>query len=81
MLKEKFVNTSGLDYNSIIYSNRDSLVLLLLYLILLTPQINSIMNKIPYTSDDGSYPNYLGILIRGLIFISIYVGLKNVGLI
>jgi hypothetical protein len=69
------------DINSMMFSNRDSLVLLLLYLILLTPQVNSMMNKIPYTSDDGQYPSYLGILLRGFLFISAYISMKKLNLI
>jgi len=80
-LNKPNVNTGSIDYNALIYGNRDSLVLLLLYIILLTPQINNLMNKVPYLSDDGNYPNYLGILIRGLLFVGIYVGMKNMKLI
>ena len=79
--QQQISKTNGLDVNSIMFSNRDSLVLLLLYLILLTPQVNSIMNKIPYTSDEGNYPSYLGILLRGLIFIGAYISMKNLNLI
>ena len=78
-LKEHMEGTS-FDINNIIYSNRDSLVLFLLYIILLTPQVNSLMNKIPNTSEINNYPNYIGILVRGIIFISIYIGLKKLNL-
>jgi len=74
-------NNSSDNINNIIFSNRDSLVLFLLYIILLTPQINSLMNKIPYTSDHDNYPGYLGILLRGIIFISLYIGMKSLNLI
>jgi hypothetical protein len=77
--KEQFIGT--IDYNALIYGNRDTLVLILLYIFLLTPQINNLMVKIPYTSDNGYYPNYLGILLRGLIFVGIYIGMKKFNLI
>lgn len=80
MVKEHLASNAPIDFNNIIYSQRDSMVLFLLYVILLTPQVNSIMNKIPYTSDDNNYPGYLGILLRGLIFIIIYIGLKNMNM-
>ena len=73
--------TGSIDYNALIYGNRETLVLLLLYIILITPQINNVMNTIPYTSDNKFYPNYLGILVRGLLFIGIYLGMKNFKLI
>ena len=78
-IKEHMEGTS-FDINNIIYSNRDSLVLFLLYIILLTPQVNSLMNRIPSTSEENNYPNYIGILIRGIVFISIYIGLKKLNL-
>ena len=72
----------------IVYTNRELLVLLLLFCFLLTPQINSILNKIPYTVDTSTfsrenieYPGYLGILLRGILFVSIYVTLKKLNLI
>jgi len=74
------VNSNEFDINALLFSNRDSLVLLLLYLILLTPQINDLMVKIPYTSDNGSYPNYLGILIRGIFFIGFYILFKKLNM-
>jgi hypothetical protein len=77
--KEQFIGT--IDYNALIYGNRDTLVLILLYVFLLTPQINNLMVKIPYTSDNGYYPNYLGILLRGLIFVGMYIGMKKFNLI
>jgi hypothetical protein len=77
--RESFMGS--IDYNAIIYGNRDTLVLLLLYIILLTPQINNLMVKIPYTSDNGFYPNYLGILVRGLLFIGVYISMKKFKLI
>jgi len=78
---KEHMSGGSFDINQILYSQRDSLVLLLLFLILLTPQVNSVMNKISHTSDNGYYPNYLGILLRGTIFISIYIGLKKLNLI
>jgi hypothetical protein len=83
MLKEHLANQNNTSdsISNMIFSQRDSLVLFLLYVILLTPQINSIMNKIPYTSDNDNYPGYLGILLRGVIFISLYIGMKNLNLI
>jgi hypothetical protein len=80
--KEQMSNTvsSSDSISNIIFSQRDSLVLFLLYVILLTPQVNSLMNKIPYTSNDDNYPGYLGILLRGLIFISLYVSMKSLNL-
>jgi hypothetical protein len=80
VVKEHLASNAPIDFNNIIYSQRDSMVLFLLYVILLTPQVNSLMNKIPYTSDDNNYPGYLGILLRGLIFIIIYIGLKNMNM-
>ena len=82
MLKEHLVNQNGASdgISNMIYSQRDSLVLFLLYVILLTPQANSIFNKIPYTSDNNNYPGYLGILLRGIIFISLYIGMKSANL-
>ena len=59
----------------------DFATFLILYIILLTPQVNNLINKIPYTSESDNYPSYLGILLRGLIFISIYIGMKNINLI
>jgi hypothetical protein len=72
-----------------IYANRESLVLLLLFCFLLTPQINSVFNKIPYISNVESttfgrvneYPGYSGILLRGIIFVGIFIGLKKLNLI
>ena len=81
MLGKEHMAGGSFDINQILYSQRDSLVLLLLYLILLTPQVNSLMNKISHTSDNGYYPNYLGILLRGTIFIGMYIGLKKLNLI
>ena len=84
MIKEHLVasttTNNSIDFNNIIYSQRDSMVLFLLYVILLTPQVNTLMNKIPYTSDNNNYPGYLGILLRGLCFIIIYIGLKNLNM-
>jgi hypothetical protein len=82
MIKEHLSNqnNSSDGISKMIFSNRDSLVLFLLYIILLTPQVNSVMNKIPYTSDYDNYPGYLGILLRGIIFISLYIGMKNLNL-
>jgi cobalamin biosynthesis Mg chelatase CobN len=72
-----------------IYANRESLVLLLLFCFLLTPQLNSVFNKIPYISNVESttfgrvneYPGYSGILLRGIIFVGIFIGLKKLNLI
>jgi len=82
MVKEHLANqnNSSDGISKMIFSQRDSLVLFLLYIILLTPQVNSVMNKIPYTSDYNNYPGYLGILLRGIIFISLYIGMKNLNL-
>jgi hypothetical protein len=81
LLKEHLINqNNSFDINNIIYNQRDSLVLFLLYVILLTPQVNGLMNKIPYTSDVDNYPGYLGILLRGVIFITIYISMKNLNL-
>jgi len=81
LLKEHLINqNNSFDINNIIYNQRDSLVLFLLYVILLTPQVNGLMNKIPYTSDNENYPGYLGILLRGVIFITIYISMKNLNL-
>ena len=72
-----------------IYEYRELLVLLLLFCFLLTPQVNSLLNKIPYISNVESntfgrvneYPGYSGILLRGIIFVSIFIGLKKLNLI
>jgi len=83
-LQQKMIaenSNNSFDINSIMYTNRDSLVLLLLYLILLTPQVNSILNKIPYTSEEGNYPGYIGILLRGFIFIGSYISMRKLNLI
>jgi len=71
-----------------IYGNRESLVLLLLFCFLLTPQVNSVLNTIPYTVDTSTfsrenveYPGYLGILLRGVLFVSIIITVKKLNLI
>jgi hypothetical protein len=66
---------------NMIYMIREPLVLLLLFSIILTPQVNKILNKIPYTVDAENYPGYLGILLRGLILVSIFVIVQKLNLI
>ena len=66
---------------NIIYMIREPLVLLLLFSIILTPQVNKILNKIPYTVDSENYPGYLGILLRGIILVSIFVLVQKLNLI
>jgi len=86
------LNSSNESYvdiiKDIIYANRELLVLLLLFCFLLTPQVNSVLNTIPYTVDTSTfsrenveYPGYLGILLRGVLFVSIIITVKKLNLI
>jgi DNA primase len=63
------------------FANRDALVLLLLFCVICTPQVNLLLNKIPNTSDIYSYPNYLGILLRGVLLVGTYLTLKKLNFI
>lgn len=65
----------------IFFANRDALVLLLLFCVICTPQVNAFLNKIPNTSDLYSYPNYLGILLRGVLLVGTYLTLKKLNFI
>ena len=65
----------------VFFANRDALVLLLLFCVICTPQVNVFLNKIPNTSDLYSYPNYLGILLRGVLLVGTYLTLKKLNFI
>ena len=65
----------------VFFANRDALVLLLLFCVICTPQVNVLLNKIPNTSDIYSYPNYLGILLRGVLLVGTYLTLKKLNFI
>jgi hypothetical protein len=73
--------TNGLDnIKDMVYMYRDPLVLFLLFSVILTPQLNSVLNKIPYASGASGfneYPNYVGIVLRGLLLVGVYVMLKK----
>jgi len=66
---------------NMVFMIREPLVLLLLFSIILTPQVNKVLNKIPYTADSDNYPGYLGILLRGLILVGIFVLVQKLNLI
>ena len=75
---------TGDDFKNLIYTIRVPLVLLLLVCIILTPQMNSILNNIPYTSNvsyTSHYPNQIGILLRGIILVCIFVVVQKLKLI
>ena len=63
------------------FAYRDPLVLLLLFCVICTPQVNKILCNIPNTSDLYSYPNYLGILLRGVLLVGTYLTLKKLNFI
>lgn len=67
-----------------IYMFRDPLVLFLLFSVILTPQVNSILNKVPYASGASGfneYPSYVGIMLRGVLLLGAYLMLKNMNVI
>jgi hypothetical protein len=63
------------------FEYRDPLVLLLLFCVICTPQVNKLLCNIPNTSDLYSYPNYLGILLRGVLLVGTYLALKKLNFI
>jgi hypothetical protein len=73
--------TNGLDnVKDMVYMYRDPLVLFLLFSVILTPQLNSVLNKLPYASGASGfneYPSYVGIVLRGLLLVGVYVVLKK----
>ena len=67
-----------------VYTYRDPLVLFLLFSVILTPQVNAILNKIPYASGSSGfneYPSYIGIILRGVLLIGVYLMLKKMNVI
>ena len=67
-----------------VYMYRDPLVLFLLFSVILTPQVNSILNKVPYASGASGfneYPSYVGIILRGVLLLGMYLMLKNMNVI
>jgi len=67
-----------------VYMYRDPLVLFLLFSVILTPQVNSILNKVPYASGASGfneYPSYIGIMLRGVLLLGMYLMLKNMNVI
>jgi hypothetical protein len=67
-----------------VYTFRDPLVLFLLFSVILTPQVNSILNKVPYASGSSGfneYPSYVGIMLRGVLLVGVYLILKNMNVI
>jgi hypothetical protein len=72
---------SSLDkVKDMVYTFRDPLVLFLLFSVILTPQLNSVLNKIPYASGASGfneYPSYVGIVLRGLLLVGVYIMLKR----
>jgi len=75
-------NSSTMDMvKDTFFAYRDPLVLLLLFCVVCTPQVNNVLNRIPNTSDLYSYPNYLGILLRGVLLVGTYLTLKKLNFI
>ena len=76
---------SSLDkVKDMVYTFRDPLVLFLLFSVILTPQVNSILNKVPYASGASGfneYPSYIGIMLRGVLLLGLYLMLKNMNVI
>ncbi len=71
------------DVKDIVYLIREPFVLLLLCIIILSPQVNTILNKIPYLkpSEEEIYPSYMGIVFRSVLLVTIYFGVKKLNLI
>jgi hypothetical protein len=66
---------------NLVYSSRESFVLLLLICIILSPQMNNILGSIPNTMNLSKYPNQYGILIRSVLLVSIYMAVQKLKLI